>query len=76
MTANKKARCSFGIIASRFVYETAIRHSLSPIDLAGYSRIKTDVKEIGTPAWMKLFDVRVSMWYSSAGGCEPDQLAP
>jgi CRP-like cAMP-binding protein len=43
-----------GIIASNFVYETVIRHSLNPIDLAGYSEVQAITKEFAIPAWMKL----------------------
>ena len=44
-----------GVIASRFVYDTAIRHSLNPLDLAGYSQVLVEVKELTIPAWMRLF---------------------
>jgi class 3 adenylate cyclase len=63
--AMTESSANVGIIASPFIYETVIRHSLSPIELAGYSRIQADVKEVAAPAWMKLFDVPVSTWYSS-----------
>lgn len=63
--AMTESSADFGTITSPFVFEAVIRHSLSPIDLAGYSRIQADVKEVATPAWMKLFDVSVSRWYSS-----------
>jgi Cyclic nucleotide-binding domain len=43
-----------GIIASKFVYETVIRHCLNPIDLAGYSEVQAITKEFVIPAWMKL----------------------
>ncbi|MGZ3391507.1 MAG: Crp/Fnr family transcriptional regulator [Isosphaeraceae bacterium] len=47
---------SLGVIASPFVYETVIRHSSNPSDLASYSRVPVEVKESDTTAWMKLFD--------------------
>jgi class 3 adenylate cyclase len=63
--AMAKTSANFGIIASPFVYETVIRHSMNPIDLAGYSRVQVNVKESTTPAWVTLFGVPASAWYSS-----------
>lgn len=54
---------NLGVIASRFVYDTAIRHSLSPLDLAGYSQVLVEVKGLTIPAWMKLFTAQVSPVY-------------
>jgi hypothetical protein len=47
---------SLGVIASPFVYETVIRHSANPHDVASYSQVPVEVKESSTTAWMKLFD--------------------
>jgi len=74
--AMTESSANFGIIASPFVYDTVIRHSLPPIDLAGYSRIQAIVKEVATPAWMKLFDVPVSTWYSSPSAVADSFGAP
>ncbi len=52
----ESAGSSLGVIASPFVYETVIRHSSSPSDVASYSRVPVEVKESDTSAWMKLFD--------------------
>jgi class 3 adenylate cyclase len=49
-----KETAKLGIIASKFVYETVIRHCLNPIDLAGYSEVQAISKESVIPAWMKL----------------------
>lgn len=46
---------NLGVIASRFVYDTAIRHSLSPPDLASYSEVTVEVKGLTILAWMRLF---------------------
>ena len=46
---------NLGVIASRFVYDSAIRHSLNPLDLAGYSQVIVEVKGLTIPAWMRLF---------------------
>jgi len=46
---------SLGLIASPFVYETAVRHSSDPREVAGYSQVPVEVKETDTTAWMKLF---------------------
>jgi CRP-like cAMP-binding protein len=54
---------NLGVIASRFVYDTAIKHSLNALDLAGYSQVLVEVKGLTIPAWMKLFTVPVSPVY-------------
>ena len=41
-----------GVIASTFIYETAIRHFRG---LTGYSQVQVDVKESSVTAYMKLF---------------------
>lgn len=41
-----------GVIASTFIYETAIRHFRG---LTGYSQVQVEVKESSVAAWMKLF---------------------
>jgi hypothetical protein len=46
---------SLGIIASPFVYETAVRHSSDPGEVASYAQVPVEVKETDTTAWMKLF---------------------
>jgi len=46
---------SLGIIASPFVYETAVRHSSDPREVASYAQVPVEVKETDTTAWMKLF---------------------
>jgi hypothetical protein len=51
-----KSTASLGVIASSFVYETAIRHGQAPVDKAGYAQVQVEVKEISMPAWIKLFD--------------------
>jgi hypothetical protein len=50
-----------GVIASSFVYETAIKHSQDP---AGYSQVQVEVKESNMPAWIKLFDAPMPFSYS------------
>jgi class 3 adenylate cyclase len=52
-----------GVIASRFVYDTAIRHTLNPLDLAGYSQVLVEVKGLTIPAWMRLFTTPVPFVY-------------
>jgi Cyclic nucleotide-binding domain len=59
-TALTGSTASLGVIASPFVYETTIRHSADPQDLASYSEVPVEVKESSTTAWMKLFDAPVS----------------
>ncbi len=51
-----KSSANLGIIASPFVYETVIRHGPNPNDVASYSRVRVEVKESDTCAWMRLFD--------------------
>lgn len=55
-----KSTANLGLIASPFVYETAIRDSLNPIHMPGYSRVQVKVKESSMLAWMKLFDTTIS----------------
>jgi hypothetical protein len=50
-----ESTASLGVIASPFVYETAIRHAADPQDLASYCEVPVEVKESKTTAWMKLF---------------------
>jgi hypothetical protein len=48
---------NLGIIASQFVYETAIRRSGGgPLDPENYLLIPVNVKESSTEAWMHLID--------------------
>ena len=51
--AMTESGASLGVVASRFIYESVIRHG--PY-LEGYSEIRVEVKESSTVAWMKLFD--------------------
>jgi hypothetical protein len=46
-----------GIIASVFVYETAIRHADDAADSDAYTPIDVNVKESSTTAWMRLVDL-------------------
>ncbi len=46
---------SFGVISSSFVFEAVIKHSLNPLDLAGYFEIPVKVKGFSALAWMKIF---------------------
>jgi len=55
-----KSTASLGVIASPFVYETAIRHSTDPLDVATYTEVPVEVKESHTTAWMKLFNASIS----------------
>jgi len=55
----RKSTASLGVIASPFVYETAIRHSTDPLDVASYTEVPVEVKESHTTAWMKLFDAPI-----------------
>jgi len=48
---------TLGIIASEFVYETAIRHSAELIDSDEYTLVKADVKESRIHAWLWLSDL-------------------
>ncbi len=52
---------SLGVIASSFVYETAIKDSQDP---TGYSQVQVEVKESSMPAWIKLFDAPIPSSYS------------
>jgi Cyclic nucleotide-binding domain len=54
-----KSTASLGVIASPFVYETAIRHSTNPLDVASYTEVPVEVKESDTTAWMKLFNAPI-----------------
>jgi hypothetical protein len=47
------SKANFGLIASTFVYETAIRLDGNMTD---YSQVQVNVKEFTETAWMKLFD--------------------
>jgi hypothetical protein len=55
-----KSTASLGVIASPFVYETAIRHGADPWDVASYIEVPVEVKESDTTAWMKLFHAPIS----------------
>jgi len=54
-----KSTASLGVIASPFVYETAIRHSTDPLDVESYIEVPVEVKESDTTAWMKLFNAPI-----------------
>jgi CRP-like cAMP-binding protein len=54
---------NLGVIASRFVYDTAIRHSLNPLDRSAYSQVLVEVKELTIVAWMKLFTAPMTPVY-------------
>jgi class 3 adenylate cyclase len=45
-----------GIIASEFVYETAIRHDPEAIDVNGYRLVEVNIKETKIAGWMQLSD--------------------
>jgi class 3 adenylate cyclase len=47
---------TLGIIASGFVYETAIRHA-EWIDSDDYNLVEVNVKESSIPGWMRLIDL-------------------
>jgi hypothetical protein len=49
-----------GVIASPFVYETAIRHGSNPSEIASYTQVPVEVKESDTIAWMRLLSAPVS----------------
>jgi len=49
-------RANLGVVASAFVYDTAIGQSGGPIDPDGYARIHVHVKETTQQAWMKITD--------------------
>jgi CRP-like cAMP-binding protein len=48
---------TLGIIASEFVYETAIRHAAGSIESNGYKLVNVNVKESNIPGWMQLIDL-------------------
>jgi hypothetical protein len=52
--AMKTSGATLGIIASEFVYETAIRHAADLIDVNGYGLVGVNVKESSIPGWMQL----------------------
>ena len=52
---------NLGVIASSFVYETAIKHGQDPM---GYSQVQVEVKESSMPAWIKLFEDPMPLSYS------------
>jgi class 3 adenylate cyclase len=58
-----RSPANLGLIVSPFVYDTAVRHTLNPIDLAGYSPIQVRVKGFSSSAWVKLFDAPTSASY-------------
>ncbi len=60
--AMARSTAGLGVIASPFVYETVIRHSSNPSDVASYSQVSVEVKESSTTAWMKLFDAPAPSW--------------
>lgn len=62
-TAIATNAADLGVIASRFVYDTAIRHTLNPLDLAGYAQVLVEVKGLTIPAWMRLFTTPVPPVY-------------
>lgn len=43
-----------GVIASGFVYETAIKHGGTPLEPSDYAQIQVDVKESRMRAWFRL----------------------
>jgi CRP-like cAMP-binding protein len=49
-------RPNLGVIVSAFVYETAIKPSVTEHDLRDYEPVQVTVKESSFPAWMKLTD--------------------
>jgi CRP-like cAMP-binding protein len=50
------SRPNLGVIASPFVYDTAIRPALGEFGPVGYEPVQVSVKESSLPAWMKLID--------------------
>jgi CRP-like cAMP-binding protein len=54
--AMKASGAALGIIASEFVYETAIRHTAEWINVNEYSSVEVNVKELSIPGWMRLVD--------------------
>jgi hypothetical protein len=48
---------SLGVITTRFIYETVIKHDRN---LTGYRQVQVDVKTFNGPAWMNVFSVPIS----------------
>jgi CRP-like cAMP-binding protein len=61
-------RPNLGVIASAFVYETAIRPAAGDMDFAGYEQVQVTVKESSFPAWMKLIDPEPARGARGRGG--------
>jgi class 3 adenylate cyclase len=55
--AMQESGATLGIIASEFVYETAIRHAAGSIDSNGYKLVNVNVKESRIPGWIQLIVV-------------------
>jgi len=51
---------NLGMIASVFVYETAIKPAVGDADPTGYEPVQVTLKESSLAAWMKLIDPRAS----------------
>ena len=47
---------NLGLIASSFVYHTAIKPAMSEFDPGGYEPVQVTVKESSLPAWIRLID--------------------
>jgi CRP-like cAMP-binding protein len=68
---------NLGLIASAFVYDTAIKPSIGEAGPQGFERVQVTVKEFCAPAWMKLIDPVASrsalITYGgvASGGCQP-----
>ena len=73
-TAIATNAADLGLIASRFVYDTAIRHTLNPLDLAGYSQVLVEVKGLTIPAWMRLFTTQPPVYFYRSAA--PDSFGP
>lgn len=69
--AMTKTRANVGIIASPFVYDTVIKHSPDPMNLAGYSQVQVNLKGFATPAWIKLFSVPAPSFYAAQSTANP-----
>lgn len=73
---------NLGVIASPFVFDTAIRPALGEFGPAGYESIQVSVKESSLPAWMKLIDPDpsrgplVAITASRSRGRQADVAAP
>lgn len=65
--AMAETKASFGVISSSFVYDTVIRHGVDRIDLASYSPVQLEIKELSILAWMKIFDATLP----SSGSAHP-----